>query len=54
MLAPTPLLFLLVPLLLHVHAYIPALPTNSSQEAIAGGLNVTDISKLDMFWYSQG
>ena len=35
-------------------AYIPALPTNSSQEAIAGGLNVTDISKLEMFWYSQG
>ncbi|KAJ2918584.1 hypothetical protein MD484_g1857, partial [Candolleomyces efflorescens] len=54
MLAPIPLLLLLVPLLLHVHAYIPALPTNSSQEAIAGGLNVTDISKLDMFWYSQG
>ncbi|RXW24955.1 hypothetical protein EST38_g867 [Candolleomyces aberdarensis] len=49
------LLFLLVPALLHhVQAYIPASPTNSSQEAIEGGLNVTDISKLDMFWFSQG
>lgn len=37
-----------------VYAYIPASPTNSSQDAIAGGLNVTDISNLDMQWYSNG
>lgn len=37
-----------------VYAYIPASPTNSSQDAIAGGLNVTDISNLFMQWYSNG
>ncbi|RDB25079.1 hypothetical protein Hypma_007906 [Hypsizygus marmoreus] len=37
-----------------VLAYVPALPTNSSQEAIAGGLNVTDISKLHLRWFSNG
>jgi len=36
----------------NVLAYVPAHPTNSSQEAIAGGLNVTDISKLYLRWYS--
>jgi len=35
-------------------AYIPATPTNSSQDAIAGGLNVTDISKLMLQWYGNG
>ncbi|KAJ2928622.1 hypothetical protein H1R20_g8437, partial [Candolleomyces eurysporus] len=55
MYVPVSLLLLLVPALLHhVHAYIPASPTNSSQEAIEGGLNVTDISRLDMYWFSQG
>ncbi|KAG6831745.1 hypothetical protein H0H92_007897 [Tricholoma furcatifolium] len=37
-----------------VLAYIPAQPTNSSQEAIEGGLNVTDISKLYLRWYPNG
>lgn len=36
------------------YAYIPAVPTNSTQDAIAGGLNVTDISQLYMQWYSNG
>ncbi|KAG5648465.1 hypothetical protein DXG03_003076 [Asterophora parasitica] len=35
-------------------AYVPAQPTNSSDVAIAGGLNVTDISKLHLRWYSNG
>jgi hypothetical protein len=39
---------------LGVNAYIPAYPTNSSQQAVDGGLNATDVSRLDMFWYSQG
>ncbi|GLB37429.1 putative RING-like zinc finger [Lyophyllum shimeji] len=38
----------------HVRAYVPAQPTNSSEKAIAGGLNVTDISKLHLRWYSNG
>ncbi|KAF8798699.1 hypothetical protein BYT27DRAFT_7202824 [Phlegmacium glaucopus] len=37
-----------------VNAYVPALPTNSTQDAIAGGLNVTDISNLNLQWYSNG
>ena len=39
---------------LFVNAYIPASPTNSSREAIAGGLNVTDISNLNLQWYLNG
>jgi hypothetical protein len=39
---------------LFVNAYVPASPTNSSQAAIAGGLNVTDISKLNLQWYFNG
>ncbi|TFK44720.1 hypothetical protein BDQ12DRAFT_673454 [Crucibulum laeve] len=39
---------------LHVLAYIPAQATNSTHDAIEGGLNVTDISKLYMMWYSNG
>ena len=35
-------------------AYIPALPTNDTQAAIEGGLNVTDVSKLHLQWYSNG
>jgi hypothetical protein len=30
-------------LLLPVHAYIPAVPTNNTNAAIADGLNVTDV-----------
>jgi hypothetical protein len=37
-----------------VHSYVPALATNDTQAAIAGGLNVTDISKLHMQWHSNG
>lgn len=32
----------------HVSAYIPAAGTNSTREAVAGGLNVTEASKLRM------
>ncbi|KAG6865367.1 hypothetical protein C0991_003144 [Blastosporella zonata] len=39
---------------IQVLAYVPALPTNSTQEAIDGGLNVTDISKLYLRWYPNG
>jgi len=36
--------------ILSVHSYIPASPTNDTQAAIAGGLNVTDTSKLHLKW----
>ncbi|KDR75876.1 hypothetical protein GALMADRAFT_226525 [Galerina marginata CBS 339.88] len=39
---------------LPVNSYIPASPTNSTRDAIAGGLNVTDISNLQMQWFSNG
>lgn len=35
----------------YAHSYVPAVPTNSTQDAIAGGLNVTDISELYTQWY---
>lgn len=35
-------------------AYIPASPTNSTSDAIAGGLNITDISNLHLQWFSNG
>ena len=41
-------------LVLPVLAYVPASPTNSTSDAIAGGLNITDISKIHMQWYSNG
>ncbi|KAF9447498.1 hypothetical protein P691DRAFT_646978, partial [Macrolepiota fuliginosa MF-IS2] len=48
----------MIPLLLlflsQAAAYIPASPTNSTQDAIAGGLNITDISQLRLQWYSNG
>jgi hypothetical protein len=47
------ILFLLIAVT-SVFAYVPAQPTNSSAVAIAGGLNVTDISKLYLKWYSNG
>jgi len=34
-----------------VFAYIPASPTNVTEDAIAAGLNVTDVSKLYLQWY---
>ncbi|KAF5355038.1 hypothetical protein D9756_005300 [Leucocoprinus leucothites] len=48
-----PLLFLIL-LAAHASAYVPASPTNSTRAAIAGGLNMTDISKLRLQWYSNG
>ena len=49
------LTFFLVSFLgLFANAYVPASPTNSTQDAIAGGLNVTDISNLHLQWYSNG
>ena len=42
------LLFLLLP----VSAYIPAVPTNDTGLAIQGGLNVTDVSRVILQWYS--
>jgi hypothetical protein len=38
--------------LLPVFAYIPAIPTNDTNLAIQGGLNVTDISRVFLQWYS--
>ncbi|KAF8965028.1 hypothetical protein BDZ97DRAFT_1918479 [Flammula alnicola] len=37
-----------------VYAYVPAFPTNSTQIAVAGGLNVTDVSTLRIEWYANG
>ena len=37
-----------------VHAYIPASPTNSTDAAIQQGLNMSDASKLQLRWYSDG
>ena len=37
-----------------VFSYIPALPTNSTDDAIKGGLNVTDVSKVHLQWYMNG
>ncbi|KXN90579.1 E3 ubiquitin-protein ligase RLIM [Leucoagaricus sp. SymC.cos] len=47
-------LLLLTLLAAYAAAYVPASPTNSTQDAIAGGLNITDISKLRLQWYSNG
>ncbi|KAF9012349.1 hypothetical protein BDQ17DRAFT_1537219 [Cyathus striatus] len=49
------LLFLSLLLLISfVYAYIPAQPTNSTTVAIQGGLNITDVSKLHVQWFSNG
>lgn len=42
----------LLVLLLPVQAYIPAIPTNDTNAAIADGLNVTDISRVYLQWYN--
>ena len=42
--------FLLVFLSSVSYAYIPAQATNSTKDAIDGGLNVTDISNLHLQW----
>jgi len=46
------ILIALLSLLLPVSAYIPAVPTNDTGLAIQGGLNVTDISRVILQWYS--
>ncbi|KJA19899.1 hypothetical protein HYPSUDRAFT_143064 [Hypholoma sublateritium FD-334 SS-4] len=38
----------------YAHSYVPAMPTNSTQDAIAGGLSVPDISQLYTQWYPNG
>jgi hypothetical protein len=40
--------------ILGVYAYIPASPTNNTNDAIQQGLNVSDVSKLQLQWYSDG
>ncbi|KAH9055531.1 hypothetical protein EDB87DRAFT_1640088 [Lactarius vividus] len=42
----------LLVLLLPVHAYIPMVPTNDTNVAIADGLNITDISRVYLQWYN--
>jgi hypothetical protein len=49
-----PAISIFIALVVSVLAYIPASPTNSTSDAIAGGLNITDISKIHMQWYSNG
>ena len=47
-----PVLVSLLAILVSVSAYIPAVPTNDTTLAIQGGLNVTDVSKVYLQWYS--
>ncbi|KAI3618955.1 ring finger domain [Moniliophthora roreri] len=37
-----------------VLAYVPASPTNNTEDAIAAGLNVTDVSLLHLQWFANG
>ncbi|KAK0475511.1 hypothetical protein IW261DRAFT_1494800 [Armillaria novae-zelandiae] len=37
-----------------VYSYVPAWPTNSTQDAISYGLNITDVSTLNLQWYANG
>lgn len=34
--------------------YIPAVPSNNTAQAITAGLNVTDVSTLNLYWFSTG
>ncbi|KAI9457899.1 hypothetical protein F5148DRAFT_1221821 [Russula earlei] len=45
-------LLTLLPFLISVSAYIPAAPTNDTTLAIQKGLNVTDVSRVLLQWYS--
>ncbi|SJK96918.1 uncharacterized protein ARMOST_00167 [Armillaria ostoyae] len=38
----------------NVYSYVPAWPTNSTQDAISYGLNITDVSTLHLQWYTNG
>jgi hypothetical protein len=42
----------LLAVLLPVRAYIPAIPTNDTNAAVADGLNLTDISRVYLQWYN--
>ncbi|KAK0462476.1 uncharacterized protein EV420DRAFT_1525012 [Desarmillaria tabescens] len=48
------LLSTLVLFLPNVYSYVPAWATNSTQDAISSGLNVTDPSTLHLQWYNNG
>lgn len=47
-------LILPIALALSAQSYIPAVSTNDTQLALAAGLNVTDVSRLNVHWYSKG
>ena len=47
-----PVILGLLAALSSVFAYIPAIPTNDTDLAIADGLNVTDLSRVFLQWYS--
>ncbi|KAF8630631.1 hypothetical protein AX15_002782 [Amanita polypyramis BW_CC] len=51
---PFQVFLLVLQRLVIAQAYVPAQATNSSQAAIEGGLNVTDVSKLHLQWYLNG
>ena len=51
LLAMLPSILLLLLHLTGALAYIPAVPTNNTQDAINGGLNVTDVSRLYVQWF---
>lgn len=49
---PTAVAISLFFVLFPVQAYIPAIPTNDTNTAIADGLNVTDTSRIYFQWYN--
>ncbi|KAF9531668.1 hypothetical protein CPB83DRAFT_80138 [Crepidotus variabilis] len=51
---PSGVLFVVSVLVLSVFCYVPAVPTNDTEKAIAGGLNITEVSKLYMLWSTNG
>jgi len=53
-LSRTTFLLLIVFFSLQGFCYIPASPTNSTDDAVEGGLNVTDISQIHLQWYPSG
>lgn len=52
--SPSTILFYILWLSTAVRAYIPAIATNDTQSAIQSGLNVTDVSTLNLLWYENG
>lgn len=51
---PSGLFIVVSVLVLSVFCYVPAVPTNDTEKAIAGGLNITEVSKLYMLWSTNG